>query len=60
MSEWYYRQNKLSGDFRKSLQERLEKANPRRNLLTKDETTKLAKLEGIVEKLRRGKNVQSD
>jgi hypothetical protein len=37
-----------SSDFRKLLQERLDKVNPRRKL-AKDETTKLAKLEGIVE-----------
>jgi len=47
-----------SSNFRKLLQERLEKTNPRRKL-AKDETTKLAKLEGIVEKLRRGENVQN-
>ena len=35
------------------------KANPRREL-AKDETTKLAKLEGIAEKLKRGENVHSD
>ena len=58
MSEWYDSQKKPSGDFRKLLQERLDKANPRRKL-AKDETTKLAKLEGIVEKLKRGENVQN-
>ena len=47
-----------SSDFRKLLQERLDKVNPRRKL-AKDETTKLAKLEGIVEKLKRGENVQN-
>ena len=36
----------------------LIKRNLRRKL-TKDETTKLAKLEGIVKKLRRGENVQN-
>jgi hypothetical protein len=33
------------------LQERLDKANPRRKKLTREETTKLAKLEGIAERL---------
>ena len=51
-------QKKPIVDFRKLLQERLDKTNPRRKL-TKDETTKLAKLEGIVEKLKRGENVQN-
>ena len=58
MREWYDSQKKPSSDFRKSLQERLDKTNPRRKL-AKDETTKLAKLEGIAEKLKRGENVQN-
>jgi len=44
--------------FRTLLNEGLEKACPRRKL-AKDETTKLAKLEGIAEKLKRGENVQN-
>ena len=51
-------QKKPIVDFRKLLQERLDKTNPRRKL-AKDETTKLAKLEGIAEKLKRGENVQN-
>jgi hypothetical protein len=43
---------------RKLLQELIDKVNPRRKL-AKDETTRLAKLEGIAEKLKRGKNVQN-
>jgi hypothetical protein len=58
MSEWYNSQKKPSIDFRKLLQERLDKINPRRKL-TKDEATKLAKLEGIAEKLKRGEYVQN-
>ena len=58
MSEWYDTQNNPSGNFRKLLQEHLDKANPRRKL-AKDETTKLAKLEGIAEKLKRGEHVQN-
>ena len=58
MSEWYDSQKKPNGNFRKLLQERLDKVNPRRKL-AKDETTKLAKLEGIAEKLKRGESVQN-
>ena len=58
MSEWYNSQKKPSSNFRKLLQECLDKINPRRKL-AKDETIKLAKLEGMVEKLRRGENVQN-
>ena len=59
MSEWYDSQKKPSSNFRKLLQERIAKANPRRTELTAEEKTKLAKLEGIVEKLKRGENVQN-
>jgi hypothetical protein len=41
------------------LQERLDKAYPRRKKLTREETAKLAKLESIAERLRRGENVQN-
>jgi hypothetical protein len=58
LSEWYNSQMKPSSDFRKLLLESIDKSNPRRKL-AKDETTKLAKLEGIVEKLKRGQNVQN-
>jgi hypothetical protein len=58
MSEWQDMQKNSSGNFRKLLQERLDKTNPRRKL-GKDETTKLIKLEGIAEKLTRGENVQN-
>ena len=40
------------------MQKRLDKTNPRRKL-AKDETTKLAKLEAIAERLKRGENVQN-
>jgi len=59
MTESQDMQKKPIVDFHKLLQERLEKANPRRQL-AKEETTKLAKLEGIAEKLKRGENVHSD
>ena len=40
------------------LPERHGKSNPRRKL-TDEETKRLTKLEGIVDKLRRGENVQN-
>ena len=43
---------------RQLLQERIAKANPRRELTT-DETKRLAKLEAISKKLKRGENVQN-
>ena len=58
MSEWYDSQKQSSSNFRKFLNERIEKANPRRKL-TAEETKRLAKLEAIADKLRRGENVQS-
>jgi hypothetical protein len=45
--------------FSKLLQERINKANPRRKLTTEEEK-RLAKLESITDKLKRGENVQSD
>ncbi|MDB2510955.1 hypothetical protein N9X18_02140 [Gammaproteobacteria bacterium] len=58
MSEWYDSQKQSSGNFRKLLQERIEKANPRREL-TAEEAKRVSKLEAIAEKLKRRKNVQS-
>ena len=58
MNEWYDRQRKPSGNFRKLLQERFIKANPHRQLTT-EEDKRLAKLEAIAGKLRRGENVQN-
>ena len=58
MSEWFDSQKKSNSNLHKLLQERLDKANTRRKL-AKDETTKLAKLEGMAEKLIRGENVQN-
>jgi hypothetical protein len=58
MSEWYDNQNKSSSNFRELLQERIEKANPRSNL-TAIEAKRLAKLEVIADKLKRGENVQN-
>ena len=56
MSEWYDSQKKPSSNFRKLLQERIEKANPRRTL-TGEETKRLSKLDPIPDKLKHGENV---
>jgi len=58
MAEWHDSQKKTTSDFRKLLQERIEKANPRREL-TAEETKRLSKLKGIADKLKRGENVQN-
>ena len=57
MSEWYDNQKKSNSNFRKLLQEQIEKANPRCNL-SAEETKRLNKLESIADKLKRGENVQ--
>ena len=56
MSEWFDSQKRPRNDFRKLLQERIEKTNPRRELTT-EETKRLNKLEAIANKLKRGGNV---
>ena len=48
-----------SSSFRDLLRNHLDKTNPRRTELTRDEATKLAKLEVIAAKLRLGENVQN-
>ena len=58
MNEWLENQKKSVGNVEKLLQERIEKANPRREL-TADETKRLSKLGGIADKLKRGENVQN-
>ena len=58
MSEWLDNQKKQSSNFRKLLQERIEKANLRRKLTT-EESKRLSKLEAIADKLERGENVQN-
>ena len=57
MSEWLDNQREPSSNFRKFLQERIEKANPRRKL-TIEETKRLSKLVAIAKKLKRVENVQ--
>ena len=58
MGEWFDSQKKSVSNFRQLLQERIEKASPRRKL-TAEETKRLAKLEAIADKLKRGENVQN-
>jgi hypothetical protein len=58
LSEWYDSQKKPKGDVCKLLQERLNKANPRRTL-TAEEQKRLSKLEAMAAKLKRGENVQN-
>lgn len=59
MSEWYDIQKKPNSSFRELLRKHLDQTNPRRKELTRDETTKLTKLEAIAAKLRHGENVQN-
>ena len=58
MSEWLDNQKNPNSNFRQLLQERIEKANPRREL-TAEEIKRLTRLEAIADKLRRGENVQN-
>ena len=51
-------QKQSSTNLRKLLQERIDIVNPRREL-SSEETKRLAKLEAMADKLRRGKNVLS-
>ena len=46
MGEWFDNLKKLSNDFQKLLQERIDKANPRRKL-TSEEEKRHSKLEAI-------------
>ena len=58
MSEWLDSQKKPISSIHQLLQERIEKAHPRREL-TVEETKRINKLEGIADKLKRGENVQN-
>jgi len=59
MSEWLNNQKKPNSSFRELLREHLDQTNPRRKELTRHEANKLAKLEAIADKLKRGENVQN-
>lgn len=52
MSEWYDNQKQSISSIRQLVEERIEKANPRRTL-TAEQTKRLAKLESIADKLKR-------
>ena len=58
MSDWLDNQKQSISSIRKLLQERTEKANPRRKL-SSEESKRLAKLESKADKLKRGENVQN-
>jgi hypothetical protein len=58
MSVWFENQKKSSGNLSQLMQERIEKANPRRKL-SAEEANRLKKLQVIADKLRRGENVQN-
>ena len=58
MSEWFDSHKKQASNIRQLLQERIEKANPRRQLTT-EEAKRPDKLEAIADKLKRGENVQN-
>jgi hypothetical protein len=58
VSEWLDNQNNPSSNIRQLLQERIEKANPRRTL-TAEESKRLSKLEAITDRLKRGEHVQN-
>lgn len=58
MSEWLDNYNQSNSNFRQLLHDRIEKANPRRNL-TAEEVKRLVKLEAIADKLKRRENVQN-
>ena len=58
MSEWLENTSKPSINIRQLLQERIDKANPLREL-TAEEPKRLRKLEGIADKLKRGEDVQN-
>ena len=58
MSEWDYNWRKQASNFRNSLQERIDKTNPRLTLTT-EEIKRLTKLEAIAAKLTRGKTCKT-
>jgi len=58
LSEWLSNKKQSKSNVGKLLQERIEKSAPRRKL-SAEETKRLAKLEAIADKLKRGDNVQN-
>ena len=58
MSEWYDSQKQSINSIRQFLKERIKQTNRRRKL-TSEEAKRLAKLEAVADKLKRGENVQN-
>ena len=58
MSEWLDNQKQSISKIRKLLEKRIEEVNPLRKL-TDEEAKRLAKLEAIANKIKRGENVQN-
>ena len=59
MSEWYDNQKKPTSDWRKKFAEQIAAKKPKRRKLTTEEKRGLEKLEGMLQQLKRGKNVQN-
>ena len=59
MSEWYDNQKQPSGNFRQLLQERINHSRPAPDNLSSEQQKRLCKLNSILEKLKRGENVQN-
>lgn len=57
MSDWHDSQKQSSGNFRKFLQERVDKANLRLRL-SAEEAKRLNKVKDVADKLRSGKNAK--
>ena len=58
MRDWYDNQKKPKGDWRKLLQEGIDKTPIKRDTLTTEEWRRLTKLDDILDTLSRGENVQ--
>ena len=58
LSEWFNNQKQSRINLSQLLQERIEKANPRRAPIA-EETKRLNKLEAIAEKIKRGKTCKT-
>ena len=56
--EWHYNQKKPSSNFRKLLQDHIDKATPCRTLTT-EEVRRLANLKSVSMKMKRGEYVQN-
>lgn len=59
MSEWYENQKKPDASFLKSIRKRINEKPAKREDFTKEEHKRWGKLNGMLDQLRRGKNVQN-